>query len=132
MAIVAPDVGEVLLLRYMLNHTAPSDVKMRLFVNDITPSESDLLGTYTEAIDVAYSNVTLTGVSWTVSTAAGVTTGTFAQQEFSFSSSASVFGYFVTDNAGANLLWSERFDAAPFSLPSGGGTIAVDPAIELD
>ena len=105
---------------------------MHLYTNDLTPAEDDILGDYTEATDVAYASVALTGTSWTVSTAAGVTTATYAQQEFSFSSSASVYGYYVTDNSSANLLLSERFDGAPFNIPSGGGTIAVDPAITLD
>jgi len=133
MTIVCPDVGEVLLLKYMLNHTAPTDVKMHLFVSDITPAEDDIIGDYSgdEAADSSYTAATLTGASWTVATAAGTTTASYAQQVFSFAGTADVYGYYVTDNASTNLLWSERFDAAPFLLPSGGGQIAITPGIEL-
>jgi hypothetical protein len=133
MTIVCPDVGEVLLLKYMLNHTAATDVKMHLYVSDITPAEDDVVGDYTpnEASDSYYTAATLTGTSWTVATVTGTSSATYAQQVFSFSGTANVYGYYVTDNADTNLLWAERFDAAPFLLPGGGGQVAINPAIEL-
>ena len=132
MALLAPDVGEVLLLKYMLNNVTPDDPIMKLYTNERTPAESDVLAGYTEATDVAYTNVVLAGASWTVSTGGGTTTGTFAEQQFSFSGSASVYGYFVTNVDGGSLLFSERFTGAPFNIPSGGGTIAVTPNVTLD
>jgi len=133
MAIVAPNVGEVLLLKYMLNHTAATDVVLRLYTSNITPAESDTIGTYSgdEPSDIAYTPATLTGTSWTVATVSGTTSATYAERFFSFSTSASSYGYFVTDNSGSSLLWAERFDAAPFNIPSGGGEIAIIPKIEL-
>lgn len=134
MTIVAPDVGEIQLLQYMLNNEAATDVVMKLYVSDTTPAESDVLGTYSgdEPVDVAYTPITLAGSAWTFTTIAGVSAGTFAQSTFSFSTTNVLHGYFVTDNGGTELLWVERFDAAPFNIPSGGGTIAIDPRIELE
>ena len=42
----------------------------------------------------------------------------------------SVYGYFVTNNAGTVLLWAERFTDGPYNLPSGGGSIKITPSIE--
>ena len=133
MSIVAPNVGEILLLKYMLNHTPPTNVVMRLYTTNINPSETDTIGTYsaTEPSDVAYTPATLPGAAWTFATVAGVSSASYADQLFSFSASASSFGYFCTDNTGSSLLWAERFDAAPFNIPSGGGEITITPKIEL-
>ncbi|RKY76262.1 hypothetical protein DRQ00_09080 [candidate division KSB1 bacterium] len=133
MSIVVPNVGEVLLLKYMLNHTPATNVVMRLFTSNIEPDESDVLGTYsgTEPSDVAYTPATLTGSFWTVATVGGVSSATYSEQHFSFSTTNSTYGYYVTDNTNSELLWAERFDAAPFNIPSGGGNIAITPKIEL-
>jgi len=133
MAIVAPNVGEVLLLKYMLNHTSATDVVLRLYTNDVDPSETDTIATYigSEPTDVAYTPATLPGASWTVATVSGVTTASYASQFFSFSSGASTYGYFVTDNSGTGLLWAERFDAAPYNIATGGGVIRIDPETDL-
>ena len=58
---------------------------------------------------------------------------------FTLGSACYVYGYYVTscavsglhDNTG-NLLWCERFLGAPFVMPSGGGTIAVQPKLTLN
>lgn len=133
MTIVCPDAGEVLLLQYMLNHTAATDVKMHLYTSNITPAEADVVGDYSpsEPSDGLYTAATLTGINWVVATVAGTTTATYAQQVFSFSGSDSVYGYYVTNNASTSLLWAERFNVAPFLLPGGGGQIAINPGIEL-
>jgi hypothetical protein len=132
MALVAPNVGEVILLRYMLNHTAATDVEMRLYNNNHTPVEADVLGSYTQASAAGYTAVSLPGVNWTVSTSLGTTTGEHSETTFSFTTSATIYGYYVTDDAATGLLWSERFTGAPFNIPSGGGTIAVTPRITLE
>lgn len=134
MSIVFPNDAEVLLLKYMLNHTSATDTKMHLYTSNITPAESDVIGDYTpnEASDGSYTPASLTGASWTFSSVGGTTTASYAQQSFSFSSSANVYGYYVTDNSDTNLLWAERFNVAPFQIPSEGGEIAITPELELE
>lgn len=127
MALLVPDVGEAALLTRML----ATSVVMHLYTNDVTPAEADTAATYTEAVDASYAEATLTGGSWTVGTdGGGTTSGTFAQQDFTFGGASTVYGYFVTDVAGTTLLWAERFSTAA-SFGAGGGTVSVTPSIEL-
>jgi len=122
MALVVPDVGEVLLLKRALNHTAPDDVKVHLYSNDYTPVEGSVIGSFTESDCAGYAAEELTGASWTVATVTGVTTATYAQLTFNLTGGKTHYGYYVTDNAGTGLLWAERFSDAPHVIPSGGGT----------
>lgn len=85
---------------------------MRLYNNNHTPAEGDVLGTYTQASAAGYTAVSLPGTGWTVATSLGTTTGEHAEQTFSFTTSATIYGYYVTDDAASNLLWSERSKAA--------------------
>ena len=132
MAIVCPDVGEVLLLQYVLNMPpAPvGDKVMVLYKSDTTPAHGDTMGTFTPATDND-GPITLASAQWTVQSVGGTTTGLYSQQTFTFTTGAVVYGYYVTDITGAALLWAERFAGAPFTLPAGGGTIAVSPRLEL-
>lgn len=132
MSLVISNSSEVILLRYILNHTAPTDVVLHLYSNNVTPTESDTISTYTESVAAGYSSVELTGTDWTVSSVAGLATATFATQTFTFSGAATIYGYYVTDNSSTTLLWAERFTAAPVTIPLSGGSILVTPEITLE
>lgn len=132
MGLLSPNVGEVLLLKYMLNYSAPTNVELRLYTNNITPAYTDILASYTESSAAGYAGITMAGTSWTVATTSGTTVANFAQQTFSYTTSESVYGYFVTSNGKGQVLWSERFSGAvPFNIPSGGGTVSITPRITL-
>src|SRR4051812_25333696 len=114
------DVGEVLLLRYILNNTSPGNVRLRLFTNNITPAEGNSLTMYTESSAAGYSPFALTGASWTFATASGTSTATYARQTFSYSTSETVYGYYMTNADVGNiqqLVWVERFPGAPYQVP---------------
>lgn len=130
--ITAPNVGEVLLLKYMLNNTAPTDINIHLYTNNVTPAESDVLGTYTEATDPAYLAVSCPGASWTFATVLGTSSATHANISFSFSTTASIYGAYATDSTNTYLLFSERFTAAPLNFGSSGGNIELAPSISLE
>jgi hypothetical protein len=49
MALNVPDVGENKILEHLVNKTAPENLVLRLYSNNITPSDTDTAGTYTEA-----------------------------------------------------------------------------------
>jgi hypothetical protein len=131
MALLAPDVGEVIMLSRILNKAATGDVKLHLYTNNYTPVEGSLLANFTECVATGYAVKTLTGASWTVATAAGTTEASYAEQTFTLTASATVYGYYVTDSAGTGLLWAELFSGGPFSIPSGGGDVRVTPKIQL-
>lgn len=131
MAFITTYSGEVSLLKYMLNF-APADNKvLHLFTNNQTPAQSDVLSNYTESVAAGYAASTLTGTAWTISTVAGTSSAQYAQQTFSFSAAETLYGYYITDNAATQVIWAERFAAAPFTMPVSGGVVDITPVITL-
>jgi hypothetical protein len=116
----------------MLNVTIPTNVEMRLYTNDRTPAYTDVVASYVESSAAGYGAITLTGGNWTVATSSGTTVANYAQQTFSYTTSESVYGYFVTRIGKNEVLWAERFSGAvPFNIPSGGGTVSITPRVTL-
>jgi len=131
MALLVPDVGEVLLLSYALNKTAPGDdVKLKLFKNDYTPVEGSVVGDFTEADTAGYAAISLAKADWTVATNTGTTTAEQPQKTFTLTGAGTHYGYYITDTAGTGLLWAERFSDAPHTIPSGGGTEKITVKIQ--
>ena len=122
MALLVPDVGEVLLLEYALNKTEPTEVKLKLFKNDYTPVEGSVVADFTESDGAGYAAIVLAGANWTIATSVGVTTAEYAQQTFTLTGAITHYGYYITNNNGSQVLWAERFSDAPHTIPSGGGT----------
>jgi len=133
MALLVPDVGEVELLKRMLNFSATGDVQLYLYTSNTTPAEDDVVCSYTLSTVAGGTTVlVLTGTNWTVQTNTGTTTGSHAQVTFTFTGAeASIYGYVVTNAAGAILLWAERFTDGPYAIPSGGGSVKITPQIQL-
>jgi len=132
MSLLAPNVGEILLLKYMLNYQAATNVELRLYTNNLTPAYPDVLASYTESSAAGYAGITLIGSMWTVAATSGTVVGNYAQQTFTYTTSESVYGYFVTSNGKGQVLWAERFSGAvPFNIPSGGGTVSITPRVTL-
>jgi hypothetical protein len=123
MALLVPNVAEKELLERALKQIEGS--KLHLYANDLTPSEGTVIGAVTAVGVSGYSAITLAAATWTVTTAANITTANYAQQTFSFTTAGSAYGYYVTNSANTILLWAERFTGAPFVLPAGGGSINV-------
>jgi hypothetical protein len=132
MALVIPDISEVVLLNNMLNIATPTNTVLHLYSNNLTPSSTTVIGDVTEVASGGYASVTLTSSSWTVATSVGgITTATYSEQTFNITTSSTIYGYYITNVAG-DLLWLERFTAAPFQLPGSGGQILVTSTISLN
>jgi len=141
MALVVPNTADVLMLKFIVNQLKqdgssgdPSGERLlKLFTNNIVPSKTTVLGDVTEATQSGYTATTLSGANWTVSTStAGTNSAVYTEKVFTFTTAATVYGYYVTNLGGGELLWVERFSTAPFSLPSGGGEIGVTARLTLD
>lgn len=134
MALVVPNNSEVTMLQRLLGYTTANNQVLRLYTNDLTPTESTNYTDITQSSASGYAAITLTTASWTVSTSAGTTTGVYAEQTFTFSATETLYGYYVTDSTSPtpNLLWVERFTGAPFILPSTGGQVAITPTVNLE
>lgn len=133
MALLVPDVGEVEFLKAALQVTNMSaTMTLKLYTNNINPGESDTAGTYTGAAGFAYADKTLTGASWSVSTVATITSGTYAQQSWTFSGALGlVYGYFVIRADTGVLLFAERFTDGPYNIANNGDQILLTPVIGL-
>jgi hypothetical protein len=131
MSLIAVRNGQVVTLSLLVNNIASAqNVVYHLFCNNVTPSETDTVGTYTEAAGGGYASKTLTGSSWTV-TSATPSLASYAQQTWTFTgaltTNPTVYGYFVTRVTAADLLWSEAFTA--FTPANNGDQILLTPQI---
>lgn len=129
MALNVPDVGENKIVEMVVNKTAPENLVLKLYSNNITPADSDTAGTYTEATFAGYSAITLTGASWGAASG-GVTS--FAQQTFTRSSTGTtenIYGYYVIQTTSGVLIWSERDGAAPAAMTNSGDNIKLTPTL---
>ncbi len=134
MTLVLPDTGELIALKALFNNTAGQDVKIKLFTNNITPSESDTAGTYTEANFTGYAALTLLGANWTF-TGGAPSSASYAQQTFASTANQAtqqVYGYFVVQATSGTLLYAERFPAGPYPIANNGDQILVTPTFTAD
>lgn len=134
MALLVPNNGEGDGLKAFLNHTAATDPILRIFTNNITPAETDVAATYTEATFTGYSAITLTGSSWSIVEGAP-SEGSYAQQTFTSTAGAqnqSCYGYFVTRTTSGRIAWAERFSDGPYTIVNNGDNIKVTPKITMD
>lgn len=132
MTLLVPNVGEGLALEYFVNKSTPQDQVLRLFTNDVTPSETDTLATYTEASGSGYSAITLTGANWTITTGAP-SEAAYAQQTFTFTGAlGNVYGYYNNRTTGTELMLAERFTDGPYDIQNNGDEIKITPKITAD
>ena len=132
MALNVPDVGENIALEALVNKTAPQNLVLRLYKNNITPAESDTAVTYTEAVFGGYASITLTGASWNAAAAGTITYS--AQQTFTCNAAATddIYGYYCTQLASGVLVYSERDASAPFAVRNNGDAIKITPTISAN
>lgn len=132
MPLIIPTASENKLLEFLLGFATPGNQILRLYVNNITPGDTDVAATYTEMSTHSYAAKTLTKASWVIAQNAGVGEGSFAQQIYTFTVApvVTVYGYYVTDSTTGLLLWSERF-SSPKPVEFGGDQILITPKITL-
>jgi len=132
MSLLVPNHGEGDGLSYFVNKSAPENLVLRLFTNNITPAETDTAATYTEATGNGYSAITLTGANWTIVEGAPGT-ASYAEQTFTFTGAlGNVYGYFLTRATSGRIALAERFTAAPFNITTNGDQIKITLQITLD
>ena len=133
MAIVVVDGGESIALQLLANKIAtPENLVLRLYTNDKTPAEADVVGNYTEATGYGYAAKTLTGASWTVSGTAP-TQIAYAKQTWTFTGAlGNVYGYYYTRVTSTDLVAAERFSDGPYNIVSAGDYIDITPQITAD
>lgn len=124
--IKVPAVGLQNFLTDLTTNDLNNNLKFRLFTNNITPANSDVLGTYTEATFAGYAAQVATG--WTAPLVSGLvaqTTGNNLVFNNTSGANQTIYGVFVTDNPGVatKLYFAERDVNAPIVIPNGGSYI---------
>jgi hypothetical protein len=136
MAMVLMDSGATQILNSYFKKVEPSagnNLTLKLFVNDVTPADDDVVGDYTEATGGGYTAVTLSAASFTVSDVAGIRQAAYAQQQFIFTGAltgnATIYGAFIVDADGV-LICAEKAPAS-YTPVSAGNIYAVTPVFKL-
>lgn len=133
MALLVPNAGEGLMLEHIVGKTAVENLSLRLFKNDYTPVEGSTAGSFTVADFTGYSNATLTGASWNVTTG-DPSYADYAQQTFTSSAGSQnqpIYGYYIVGATSGTIYWAERFSDGPYTIVNNGDAIKVTPRIEL-
>src|SRR5262245_49414171 len=124
--------SKAIILANALNKTAPQNLTLRLFKNNLTPADGDNVNAsgYTEANFTGYAALPLTAASWTITTA-DPSVASYAQQTFTSTADQTampIYGYYIT-RADASLLCAERFSDGPYNILANGQAIKVTPNV---
>ena len=134
MTIFVPQDGEELALRNWLNATAPQDQTLFLFVNNVTPAETDTISTYTKATGGGYADKSLTGSNWTFGTTSPTEATYNAQQTWTFTgpltTNPTIYGYGLHQTTSGILMYVETTTA--FTPANNGDNYNVTPKINAD
>lgn len=135
MALVLTDAGATQILTSYFKKTQPAggdNLTLKLFVNDITPADDDVVGDYMEAVGGGYAAKTLTAGSWSIAPNAGVIEASYAEQVWLFTggltTNTTIYGYYIVD-ADNVLIYAEKA-AATFEPANNTGYI-VAPKMKL-
>jgi len=132
MPLIVTNQAKVLMLEIIMNKsTSSGDRRLKLFVNNIVPTQNTTLEDLTECTSTGYVSRILSGSGWAVETVDGITSATHEEQVFEIEEELLIYGYYVTNDTGTELLWVERFTGAPYSLPTGGGSIGIELSFTL-
>lgn len=131
MALLVPNEGEAQMLAIILGKTPAETLSLKLYSNDITPSETDTAATYTEVSGYGYAAAVFSPDDFTIVEGAP-SIATPAAKTFSFTGAAGyVYGYYVVGGTSGKVYWAERFPAT-FNAQSYGDHIVVTAPFGLD
>jgi hypothetical protein len=129
MAGVVMDKAEERALAFLINKAGYTvrSVTLRLFKNDITPIEADVVGTYTEATFTGYAAIPMPSANWTIS---GTTPTTAVGSQQTFASTANqtlqdIYGWYITTDTDNELVFAFRFSDAPRPIQNNGDQIII-------
>lgn len=124
--------GELKLLDWMLKETSVStNLLLKLYKNDVTPSASSVAGDFTEADFTGYAVKTLGRAGWSAaSTVSGKAETSRSAESYTAGSSQTIYGYYVVSGADGSLLWAEKFNSA--RQLSSSDVLSVTPRFTLN
>lgn len=128
--IIVPNVGERTILDQLIAGWNGGEIpRLKLFTNNYTPIATSVAGDFTEPTVTGYGYIDLDSWAAALTDPDGVAYTLHPSVTFSGSTGpVTVYGYFVTDDAGV-LLWAVRFDA---SVSYGtGASVTIIPIMRL-
>ena len=132
MTLVVPNNSEVIILEYILNKRAPSELDIKLYVNNIIPAETDTVSTYVEASGSGYTTKQLVANSWSISPG-NPSTSEHPQVTWVFSGAlGNVYGYYIVRRSDGLLMWAEKFTNGPYNVQAAADEIKVTPRLTLE
>lgn len=135
MSFVVPNEGEAQMLNVLFQKSAPENLTLKLFSNNITPAETDTATTYTECTGSNYAAIALAASDFTITAGTGApgnTTFAGAKKTFTLNGALTAYGYYIIGATSGKVYFAEKFSDGPYILPSGGGTIDVTPGGNLE
>lgn len=136
MALVLTDTGAIQILTKYFQNTLPAggnNLTLKLFVNNITPGDTDTAGTYTEAAGGGYAVKTLTAANFSISAVSNIIQAAYTAQTFTFTgaltTNPTIYGYFVVDADGV-LIYAEKASAA-YTPANNGDAFTMTPVFQL-
>jgi hypothetical protein len=131
MALLVPNEGEAQMLAIILGKTPAETLNLKLYSNDVTPSETDTASTYTEVSGSGYAQVVFSPSDFTIVEGAP-SIATPDAKTFSFTGAAGyIYGYYVVGETSGKVYWVERFPAT-FNAQSYGDHIVMTTPLGLD
>lgn len=125
--------SKAIMLANTLNKTAPLNLTLRLFINNITPADADNVNAsgYQEANFSGYGGIALTAGTWSI-TVVDPSAATYPQQTFVSTTATpqTCYGYYIT-RADGSLYTAERFSDGPYSISNATLPIKVTPTVSL-
>jgi len=134
MALVLTQSGQILLLSYAFKDAAPESLVLKLYKNDVTPTESSTAATFTEADFTGYSSRTLSRSTWgtptTVDGQGVISYGAPLTWTCGTTTQNTIFGYFVVGATSGSLVYAERFAQSRTLVD--GDPVQLTPTFTLD
>lgn len=134
-ALVVPDAGELELLKKMLKSalTVDESYTLKLFKNNVTPTQATVAGDFTEADFTGYAAKTLTRAGWNDPT----TVSNKGRADYSVEQiwtctggSNTIYGYYIIGTTSGVCLWAQLF-ASPRTVDN-GVVVSVTPSLTLN
>ena len=127
MSLYVSDLGIAYQLAALIAKYGADNLLLHLYQNNYTPTDSSVIGSFTEATFDGYASQTI--ATWsTPSVTAHVASSAAAPNVFTKSAGStpnSIYGYYVTDSANTVMYWAERDPDAPIPMTSTGNTYTV-------
>lgn len=138
MSIMIPDEGKIVLLESILFGPSSDEMSLRLFKNNITPAEGDVLATYTIANFTGYASVTLAATdtisTWAAAAIASHIAFSTYQTDAVFTIGAStqtVYGIYFVGVFSNKVIFSQAFPSPKVLDFATADTLTITPVIEF-